>query len=134
LEALFPGTSFASTRDLPWLRIGINGRGLELDCYSEEMGLALEYQGEQHYVPVSHFGGAAALVSIQHRDSLKREACEQAMVSLIEIPYTCMRGALQESEKLELITHEIWTQVSDLGYPPGTHVDLPTLTALMSGG
>ena len=51
------------------------------------MGVAFEYQGQQHYEPVSVFGGDEALAIQQRRDAQKREACRQAGIVLIEWKY-----------------------------------------------
>ena len=60
---------------------------LELDMYNEDLKFAIEYQGEQHYKPVKHWGGMKTLKSIQHRDKLKKELCIKNNVFLIEVPY-----------------------------------------------
>jgi hypothetical protein len=49
--------------------------GLELDIFVPAFRLAIEYQGEQHYKPLSHLGGAAQLEQVQKRDKMKLELC-----------------------------------------------------------
>ncbi len=56
--------------------------GLELDIYIPEMQIAIEYQGEQHYEPFSHLGGARHLRAVQQRDQRKAELCRSAGVDL----------------------------------------------------
>ena len=48
---------------------------MELDVYIEELKLAVEYQGQQHYKPV--YGMNADFELQQTRDKEKREACKQ---------------------------------------------------------
>lgn len=77
-----------------WLK---NKRNMELDCYNETLksekypgGIAVEYQGEQHYKVVKkyHPNGEDDLKQQQYRDHLKRELCRRHGVYLIEVPYT----------------------------------------------
>ena len=52
----------------------------------ELLGL-IEYQGEQHYSPIEHFGGKERFEINQLRDSIKREYCIKNNIPLLEIPY-----------------------------------------------
>lgn len=61
---------------------------LELDCYNADLGLAAEYQGKQHYKYTPFFHkNKEAFRNQQYRDELKRIACRQHGIHLIEIPY-----------------------------------------------
>jgi len=48
----------------------------------------IEFQGRQHYEPVSHFGGQAAFNEQVLRDGIKKQFCAQAGIPLLAIPYT----------------------------------------------
>jgi hypothetical protein len=61
----------------PWLN------RLELDIYLPDLNLAIEYQGIQHFQPLPHWGGEAALRRNRERDALKAELCRAAGVKLI---------------------------------------------------
>ena len=62
---------------------------LELDCYNSEIGLAVEYNGEQHYKYIPFFHqNKEAFKNQLYRDELKRRMCKDAGVELIEVPYT----------------------------------------------
>lgn len=66
-----------------WL-VGPKNRKLELDGYCEELSLAFEYQGEQHYK--SNF----MVQSLKERrayDALKRRICAKHGVQLIAVSY-----------------------------------------------
>lgn len=80
-EQLF-GKKFPKKRP-KWLR---NSRGfqMELDGYNEELKLAFEYQGVQHYKQ-SHWG--TNLKQRQADDRYKRELCEEMGVLLVELTY-----------------------------------------------
>lgn len=64
-----------------------NFLGLQsIDIYVPELGLAIEYQGEQHYEPVTLFGGEEGFKSTQARDERKRTLLAINGVSLLEWP------------------------------------------------
>jgi len=73
-----------------------NTRKLQLDGYCEKLALAFEYQGEQHYSAKSHFGGEIALKHQQKLDAVKLELCNEAEITLIQIPTIPKRATLQE--------------------------------------
>ena len=58
-----------------------------LDIYIPQWKIAIEYQGQQHYTSVKHFGGKNALAASRKRDKTKKELCTQNGVSLIEWKY-----------------------------------------------
>lgn len=61
--------------------------GLELDGYNEELKLAFEYDGEQHYQPVDLWGGEESLKKQQERDKKKNILCKENDINLIRISY-----------------------------------------------
>ena len=104
LQRIF-GSGFVFTKVRPaWARNVQSGRCLELDLYNEELKLALECDGVQHYVWPNSFHGTRAQFDDQiYRDRLKEEMCRQAAVTLVRIPFTVplknyeiyLRGELQ---------------------------------------
>jgi hypothetical protein len=58
---------------------------LELDVYVPELNLALEYQGQQHYWDGMYQHHSANVQSF--RDQLKRQACRQFGIKLIQVPF-----------------------------------------------
>ena len=64
-------------------------KGLELDGYCKELGLAFEYNGIQHYEWVKYFHKLKQdFLNQQDRDKLKKKLCKKEGIKLIEIPYT----------------------------------------------
>jgi hypothetical protein len=66
----------------PWLG------GLELDVFVPALGLGLEYQGQQHFEPISAWGGEDSLQDLQERDARKAATCTERGVCLVRIDYT----------------------------------------------
>ncbi len=64
--------------------------GLEFDGFCEELKLAFEYQGRQHYEFNEHFhrGDEKQFIAQQERDKEKVELSEKNGIKLILIPYT----------------------------------------------
>lgn len=63
-------------------------RNLELDCYNQELGLALEYNGAQHYdFPNKFHKTLKEFEDQRRRDQLKREVCSSVGIYLITVPY-----------------------------------------------
>ena len=61
---------------------------LELDCYNAELGLALEYNGAQHYKYIPHFHRSKeAFHNQKYRDEIKKYKCQENGIRLIEVPY-----------------------------------------------
>lgn len=63
---------------------------LELDGYCEELRLAFEYQGQQHFFPVNFskkLNAVEVFKSQQIRDDKKRKLCEEKKIKLITVPY-----------------------------------------------
>jgi hypothetical protein len=57
---------------------------LEIDIWVPSITLAIEYQGEQHYEPVAHWGGEEGLKKRQANDKRKRELCRRNGYTLVE--------------------------------------------------
>ena len=72
-----------------WLINPVTGQKLELDCYSEKLKLAVEYNGKQHYVYNRHMhqNSRDKFYNQQYRDLIKKDLCEKNNVKLIVVPY-----------------------------------------------
>ncbi|WLV25849.1 hypothetical protein QR721_06510 [Aciduricibacillus chroicocephali] len=47
----------------------------------------IEFDGEQHFKPVHHFGGEENYQLTQKRDEIKNKYCQDNNLELIRIPY-----------------------------------------------
>lgn len=62
-------------------------RPLPFDFYLLNKRTAIEFDGEQHFKPIEHFGGVKAYeLRIKH-DNIKNEYCKNNGISLLRIPY-----------------------------------------------
>ena len=86
LEKIF-GKPFYKVRP-EFLTNPITKKPLELDCYNDELKLAVEVQGEghYHYLPVFH-KNYQHFLNQKYRDQFKREKCKEMGIMLIEVPY-----------------------------------------------
>lgn len=59
----------------------------KFDFYLPEYNMCIEYDGQQHFKPISFFGGEAAFQETQRRDLDKNLFCINNNILLIRIPY-----------------------------------------------
>lgn len=104
-EKLFK-VSFLKSRPKFLLKIETN-RLLELDGFNDDLKLAFEYDGEQHFNPVY---GTDHLLKMQKNDALKDDLCKKNNVILIRIPYTIdnkEKFIKEELDKRGIIWHNL---------------------------
>lgn len=79
---------------------------LELDCYNAELGLAVEYNGVQHYKYTPYFHRSKDhFMNQKYRDDMKRRICKENGIVLIEVPYTVKHGEIRSFLVNELRKH-----------------------------
>lgn len=108
LESIFK-KPFTSQRP-DFLRNPVTGGNfnLELDCYNEELRLAVEYNGAQHYKYIPYFHrNNDHFMTQKYRDDMKRRICKENKVNFIEVPYTI---------KIENIKQYIIENCKKIGY------------------
>lgn len=84
LKEVFPQEEIlfeVNDKIVPWLE------GQRFDIYFPKYNIAVEYNGRQHYMPVSYFGGQLGYENTLKRDELKRNKCNKNNCTLIEIKY-----------------------------------------------
>lgn len=81
VKAIFPGEEVIHHYRNQWLE------GLELDIYVPSKKLGIEYQGIQHFQPISSWGGEKAFEEGQIRDTKKQRLCEGNNIILVFFTY-----------------------------------------------
>lgn len=108
-QKLFPGHRFIRQR-FDWMRVE-NGYKLELDGYCEDLKLAFEYNGEQHYKTVDRFQTKKKTLAQRKRyDAIKLEKCKEQGIDLVVIPYTVKMSDIESYIITELIGMKRWCQ------------------------
>ena len=86
MEAMY-GVPFPTARP-SWLVSSDTKVPMELDCYNEQLRLAVEYNGLQHYQYHPQFHPTYQdYWRLIHRDREKRDRCREQGVLLIVVPY-----------------------------------------------
>jgi hypothetical protein len=93
VEKLF-GKPFLKKR-MPGMK-SPKGRLLELDIYNEELRLAVEHHGAQHYRVMPHWNGVEGLERQLLHDQIRRQFCVSNGILLIEIPELGIRTSLDQ--------------------------------------
>lgn len=70
-----------------WL-VNSNGYKMELDGYCEDLKIAFEYQGQQHYKDTPYFNSGSGFAKRKKYDIEKKKLCKKHGVVLFEIPYS----------------------------------------------
>ena len=78
-------------------------RPLSYDFYLPDRNILIEYQGEQHYAPVEHFGGEETFRHQQVLDEIKRDYAQTNGIRLLEIPFTMRTYDSVKDTLLEMI-------------------------------
>jgi very-short-patch-repair endonuclease len=60
---------------------------LPFDFYIPSKRLIIEFDGKQHYEPMSFFGGVEAYERLKVNDNIKNEYCEDNYIDLVRIKY-----------------------------------------------
>ena len=65
----------------------IDGTRYRYDFYLPDYNLFIEYDGEQHFMPIGFFGGEEEFKRRQEHDKIKNKYCEDNHINLLRIPY-----------------------------------------------
>ena len=81
---------------------------LELDCYNHSLGLAIEFQGQQHskFIPYFH-KSQQDFLNQQERDRFKYTLCKQHGIRLVYINYDDITTDMLDSDVLNILKQKI---------------------------
>lgn len=82
------GIQFIKEYTLPNTGLFCRRKFLLADFYLPSFRTIIEYNGQQHYYPVSIFGGDEQFEIQKERDATLRDYCQNNGIKLIVIPYT----------------------------------------------
>jgi hypothetical protein len=76
----------------------ITNQPLEIDCYNDELKLAIEYNGKQHYEynKMMHQNSQHSFQNQKYRDYIKSELCKKNGITLIIVPYKIKHDEIPE--------------------------------------
>jgi hypothetical protein len=82
----------------------VTNQALELDCYNEDLKLAVEYNGKQHYEynKMMHQNSRHSFQNQQYRDLMKKDMCDKNGIRLIIVPYRVAPDKIPEFLYIEL--------------------------------
>ena len=60
---------------------------IRFDIFIPSLNVAIEYDGEQHFKPIKHFGGEEGFNKTKERDMVKNNYCKENNIKLLRIPY-----------------------------------------------
>jgi len=73
-----------------------SGHPLQLDIYNEDLRIAVEHHGAQHYRSLPHWHGSEGLKRQRRHDLLRRKFCKEKGILLVEIRELGNRTSLEE--------------------------------------
>ena len=82
IKELYPDEKIKLHDNPAWL-----GGNQHIDIHLPKRGIAIEYQGKQHYEPVDYYGGKEAFLRQTELDERKQKKCEKYGVELIYFKY-----------------------------------------------
>lgn len=107
-------------------------RNLELDCYNDELKIAVEYNGIQHYKWPNFTGHSKEeFINQIRRDKFKLQTCDENGVYLITVPYTVPHDKIKDyiierlpnnqkvctiSESYEDVSEDYESEISEIDF------------------
>lgn len=82
------GIEYIKEFKIPNTSLFCDRKYLLVDFYLPQINTFIEYNGQQHYYPVSIYGGEDVFKMQVERDITLRQYCVENKITLIEIPYT----------------------------------------------
>ena len=85
-----------------FLKNNVTGHNLELDIYNEELKVAIEFNGEQHYKYIPFFHrNYEHFMNQKYRDEIKKMLCKENNIHLIEVRFDTAPTDIETQIRLE---------------------------------
>lgn len=84
LKSTFPNINIlyeVGNKTIPWIK------QLRFDIYFPDYNIAVEYDGQQHYIPIEKFGGELKFEQTQKLDLYKNQLCKENNCHLFRVKY-----------------------------------------------
>jgi hypothetical protein len=75
---------------------------LPFDFYLPDLNICIEFDGDQHSIPVELWGGEDTLKLVRERDLIKDTYCRKNSIILIRIPYKDRKNLNKHLNQLKL--------------------------------
>lgn len=69
---------------------------LPFDFYIPSKNVCIEYDGQQHYEVIEHFGGEEAFTQRVKHDEIKNKYCEENNIKMLRVPYYLSDDQIKE--------------------------------------
>lgn len=79
---------FIREKTFPWLKNEKTNRNLFYDFFLPGFNTAIEYQGEQHFMPTKHFGGNEEFKKRIENDKIKKTLSRNNNICILYVDYT----------------------------------------------
>ena len=87
MDELFPNSEYIVNGYYSWLK-SPKGKPMQLDWYSPDLKIAVEFNGQQHYEYIKYFQRTKKdFKYLQDCDKTKKEICKKRKIILLSIPY-----------------------------------------------
>ena len=90
-----------------------NKKLLPFDFYLPEYNICIEYDGEQHFKPITHFGGQEKFEQRKDADKIKTQYCKNSNIKLIRIPYNDYNN-LNDTLRKNILNPEIQKTIKEI--------------------
>lgn len=89
-------------------------RHLHFDFYLTDYNILIEYDGQQHFVPVEYFGGENSFNTLQSHDKIKNEYCISHHITLLRYNYKSTINSILEdiNNKINTFENSVTTTVA----------------------
>lgn len=89
-------------------------RHLHFDFYLTDYNILIEYDGQQHFIPVEYFGGENSFNTLQSHDKIKNEYCISHHITLLRYNYKSTINSILEdiNNKINTFENSVTTTVA----------------------
>lgn len=95
---------FEAQKTFDWLKYQ---KPLKIDFYLPEYNIGIEYQGEQHFIPVKYFGGQDTFDTVTSRDKTKNKLCSENGIKMLYVSNKTLYNKYSSTYKLGKLIYDL---------------------------